>query len=101
MSDAVKVIRILGYVDGEPTEHAGRFIVEFDPDGDEEPKRTPLGFTLRTSADLAQAQRFTPREAFELIRAQSRTRPTRPWDGEPNLPLLIFNTEILDLDSAA
>lgn len=97
----MKLMRIACYVDGAPSQHDGRFIVEYDPDGEEGQPRTPLKFTLKTTDDRAEAKRFTTEEAWETLRAQSKKRPIRPWDRLPNRPLTIFNVEIMDEDAPA
>jgi hypothetical protein len=98
----VKLIRILGYVDGSPCRHEGRYVAYYDPNGSGRDERMgPLRFDLRTTDDPAEAQRYVDTaQAHRAWSERSKKQPYRPWDGKPNRPLTGFSVEIIDADDA-
>ena len=91
----MKVIKIIGLVDGTPTRWDGQFIVEAGADGDQgHPRLGTHRIKLITTADRSEATRYTAEAAHALWTQQSRTLPRRPWDGKPNRPLTAFNVGI-------
>lgn len=90
------IVRIVGLVDGTPTDFDGQYIVEYDPSrvGTHPVTGGPMPvFHLVTTPDVARATRFVGSEATELYLAVDRRNPTRA-DGEPNRPLTAFTADI-------
>lgn len=90
------VIRIVGLVNGTPTDFDGQYIVEYDPSraGTHPVTGGPMPvFHLVTTPDVGQATRFSATEAADLYRAVDRRNPTRA-DGAPNRPLTAFTADI-------
>jgi hypothetical protein len=80
-------IRIIGLINGQPTEHDGKYVVRYDPRGCMETNR----IILETTTNKAFAQYFpTAREAIECWRWAVGTRE----DGKPNRPLTAWSVEI-------
>lgn len=78
------VIRILGLVDGTPTDFDGQYIVEYDPSrvGIQPVTGAPMPvFHLVTTPDISRATRFSSSEAVDLYRAVDHRNPTRA-DGQ-------------------
>lgn len=88
-----RVIRIIGLVVGEPTEHDGRYLVDYDPSSPIHPR----WIHLVTSASLHDAKRMTYEEALDVWRATDKRNPVRA-DGRPNRPLTAFTVEILKVE---
>ena len=96
------VIRILGLVDGTPTDFDGQYVVEYDPSrtGTQPVTGNPMPvFHLATTPDISQATRFSPAETVDLYRAVDQRNPIRA-DGEPNRPLTAFSVETDTLAAA-
>ena len=96
----MKIIQIIGLIDGPPTHHDGRFLKAYDPwwvevavpEGD----AFRLIRTLETTDNPHEALRFTDGgAALECWRKVSPNRPIRP-DGDPNRPLTAYSCEILE-----
>lgn len=90
------VIRIVGLVDGTPTDFDGQYIVEYDPSrsGTHPVKGEPMPvFHLVTTPDIRRATRFGGSEAADLYRAVDGRSPIRA-DGQPNRPLTAFTADI-------
>jgi len=74
-------LRIIGLATGQPTEHDGRYLVDYDHKED----------CLITTDDPAKARQFQSAiEAIELWRAEYGLR----LDGKPNRPLTAYSVEI-------
>lgn len=83
------VIRIVGLVDGTPTDFDGQYIVEYNPSraGTHPVTGRPMPvFHLVTTPDIRRATRFVASAVADLYRAVDSRNPTRA-DGEPNRPL--------------
>lgn len=90
------IIRLVGLVDGTPTDFDGQYIVEYDPSrvGTHPVTGKPMAvFHLVTTPDIRRATRLGASEAMNLYRAVDRRNPTRA-DGEPNRPLTAFAVDI-------
>ncbi|WP_372507741.1 MULTISPECIES: DUF2510 domain-containing protein [Mycobacteriaceae] len=88
-------IRIVGLVNGTPTDFDGQYIVEYDPSrvGTHPVTGEPMpALHLVTTPDIQWATRFSATETVDLYRAVDRRNPTRA-DGEPNRPLTAFTIE--------
>ena len=88
------IIRIVGLIDGTPTDFDEQYIVEYDPSrvGTHPITGRPMPvFHLVTTPDPRRATRFAAAPATALYRAVDQ--PTRP-DGEPNRPLTAFTVDI-------
>jgi hypothetical protein len=79
-------IRIVELMNGQPTEHDGRWLVEY------EPAPYPQPSFLVTTADPGQARRFG--SAADARECWMQSVGTRPWDGRPNRPLTAFTVFI-------
>lgn len=96
MGSSELCIRIVGLVDGTPTDFDGQYIVEYDPSrtgthpvtGSEMP-----AFHLVTTPDIRRATRFGGAEAMDLYRAVDRRKPAH-GDGVPNRPLTAFTIDL-------
>lgn len=85
----MKILRIVGFSNGRPSPHDGRYVVAFDPDAYD-----GLG-DVQTSADPHQAIKFNEAiDAWNLWRKVSTKRPRRA-DGKPNKPMTAFTIEII------
>ena len=83
----MKVIRLIGLVNGCPTEHDGKFLRRYDPRGCQESNR----IILESTGDKAFAQVFeTAGEALECWKWAEGVRA----DGRPNRPLTAWSIEI-------
>lgn len=90
------IIRIVGLVDGTPTDFDGQYIVEYDPSrvGTHPVTGRPMPvFHLVTTPDIRRATRFVASDAADLYRAIDRRNPTQA-NGEPNRPLTAFTVEL-------
>lgn len=92
MSDPHHVIKLIGTTIGIRTEHDDQWLVEYDPDGGE----NPYAGRIVTTPNLDEARRFTAAEATATWMQVSKAHPTRP-DGKPNRPLTAFSVEISNL----
>ncbi|UQX13410.1 RNA-guided endonuclease TnpB family protein [Candidatus Mycobacterium methanotrophicum] len=89
------IIRIIGLVDGTPTDFDGQYVVEYDPSrvGAQPVTGRPMRlFHLVTTPDIGRATRFALAEAVHVHRAVDRRDPTRA-DGELNRPLTAFTVD--------
>lgn len=89
-------IRIVGLVDGTPTDFDGQYLVEYDPSrvGTQPVTGRPMPvFHLVTTPDIRKATRFSTSEVVSVYRAVDRRNPVNP-DGQPNRPLTAFTVEI-------
>jgi hypothetical protein len=76
---------------GQSSNHDGRYLETFDPDGNQGRGR------ITSTPDLAAALQFdTAEQAMEMWRKQSTAHPLRQ-DGHPNRPLTAYSCEIIDL----
>ena len=101
----MKVILLIGLIDGPPTHHDGRFLKAYDPWRVEEgildgsiPERGGFRLirTLETTDNPHEALRFTDGgAALECWRKVSPNRPIRP-DGNSNRPLTAYSCEIVE-----
>jgi hypothetical protein len=84
------VIKIewLGGMDGEPSEHAGRYVSRFDSDA-----HGGLGQVWTTANPEDALQFATGVAAAEFYRQASTVKPIRE-DGKPNRPLTAFTVSI-------
>jgi hypothetical protein len=85
-------IRIVGLVNGEPSEYDGTYVVDYDPT----PQIDEVGgfVHLVVTEDVTQARQFrTYAQAVAFYQSPSRLGP-RP-DGEPDRPLSAFTVEIV------
>lgn len=90
----MKIIRIVGLVDGRTTGAEGGYIVRCDVEA-----RGGRG-ALEVTQDPARALHFPDATwALRFVRRQSKTRPLRP-DGQPNRPLTAYTVEIMDAPRA-
>jgi hypothetical protein len=82
------VIRILADAGGRPTEHAGRYVMKYDPDF-----KGGLGF-VGTTLDRSEALRFPSHsEAWQCWNSVSKVRPRRD-DGRPNKPMTSYTVMV-------
>ncbi len=80
-------LKLIGTAVGQPTEHDGRWLVEYDPSM----ALTEDRIVLKTTDQEAEAKVFpTGREALECWRLPVGVRP----DGKPNRPLTAWTVEI-------
>ncbi len=80
------VLRILGLVNGQPTEYDGKYVVDYDPKPREDKEGTFIH--LIVTDDPAHARQFAdPGEALKLWRASWGIRA----DGKPNAPLTAYH----------
>lgn len=82
------VIRILGLVDGTPTDFDGQYVVEYDPSrtGTQPVTGKPMPvFHLVTTPISVKRRGSLPDETVDLYRAVDQRNPIRA-DGEPNRP---------------
>lgn len=95
----MKIIRIIGCVDGNPCEFDGQFVSAYDPtvhlpDGDYD------GGILEVTPDRTHALQFAGAgEAMNKWRqpAGCKCHGIRPWDGKENRPLTAWHVVIEDL----
>lgn len=81
-------IKILGLVNGQPTEHDGRYLALFSLECE------PGTMVLDTVEDPADAQVFpSAKEAFELWKTVDPRAPVRR-DGKPNRPFTAFTIQV-------
>ncbi len=83
------LLRIIELYSGQPTEHDGKYVVDYDP----KPRLGPDGpwVYLITTDDPAKARRFADAgEALEFWRMSYGIRP----DGKPNRPLTAYTVEV-------
>jgi hypothetical protein len=82
----LKVIRILGMVNGMPTDADGSYIADYDAESDK----------LTVNPNIEYAKKFADlTEAMELWKTTSPTQPVRD-DGKPNRPLTVYNIEVTE-----
>jgi hypothetical protein len=84
------IVRVMRASNGQKTPHDNRFVVEWDP-------HTRAGIlSLKSSPDPERAHIFSSAaEVLEQRRTISHSQPTRPWDGEPNRPLMALAVEMV------
>jgi hypothetical protein len=84
------IVRVMCASDGHKTPHDNRYVVEWDP-------HTRAGIlSVRSSADPERARIFSSAaEVLEQRRTISHAQSTRPWDGEPNRPLMALAVEMV------
>lgn len=93
MSYGIKLLAVGKY---GPLWDPVEWLVSFDPDAHAPNALYPTG-SVEADPDPARAMRFeTFAEATELILTQSTVCPLRP-DGERNLPLMAFTTEVVQI----
>lgn len=91
------VLRIIGLVNGLPTEFDGQYIVNYDPERDMWSRYGLMACYLETTWKVEDARTFdTPGEYLDYWRKIPAKEPIRP-DGEPNRPLTAFTVEALKL----
>lgn len=85
------LIQIVGTATGDPTHHAGEFIVEYEPASMNEKGNYRKDGKLTTTRDPAKARQFpTPAHALIFTRQANGLRP----DGLPNRPLTSYTLYI-------
>ncbi len=86
-----KVLKVIGFANGEPCPIAGQYIETFDFEAS-----GGRGFGTFTD-NIRQAKQFADAvTALRFWRRQSKTMPTRP-DGKPNRPLTSTTIEVVTL----
>ena len=93
MTDSdVRVMKILGRVDGKPHRLDGLYVMDYCPD-----VRADGTVKLAATPSVHQAKRFaSAHEALECWRAVAAPpHHRRRWDGKPNRPLTMFTVAIL------
>lgn len=87
------VIQIIESRIGEPTEHDGRYLVEYVPASQDARGHYGPDGVLRTTEKLGEAKRFkNAGEAFDCWQLAKGLRP----DGLPNRPLTAWTVNIFD-----
>jgi ribosomal protein S27AE len=85
----MKVIRIVGAINGQPMASDGAYLKDFDFEA-----REGRG-TLIATEDIGAAMRFDNfAEAADYWKRQSVTVPVRPHDGKPNRPFTAYSVLI-------
>ena len=84
-------IKIIGLINGQPTEFDGKYLVEYDPTPTEDERGEFVHLVV--TDDRAEALQFpSTAEAYECWRAVSKKGPRA--DGMPDRPLTAYCVEI-------
>lgn len=89
-------ILLLGFVDGKPSPHDGRYLKDYDPYWLDQPVEEAPGVfrlvrKLESVKRIEDAKHFsTAAEARMLWVQVSPNKPTRDEDGKPNRPLTAY-----------
>ncbi len=86
-----KVLKVIGFANGEPCPIQGQYIKTFDFDA-----AGGRGFGTFTDKPNKAKQFADAVSALRFWRQQSKTMPTRP-DGKPNRPLTCTTIEVVTL----
>jgi hypothetical protein len=91
MTEPLKIIRVLGLVNGPTTSFDGQYVLEYDAGRDSREPGTHNLMTchLRTTPNPRQATQYTTEQAHQLWTQTDPRNPTRP-DGKPNRPFTAF-----------
>jgi hypothetical protein len=82
------IIRIVGMVNGEPTEFDSRYITDVDFKNK----------IIKHTGEPWKAKIFDDKPAaMEFWKTVDPDEPLRPWDGQPNRPLTCFTVEVIDI----
>lgn len=89
-------IKIVGLVQGFPSVHDGKWLVDYDPSPDDQ----PIGHCLlRTSANKEHARRFKTREDAHYLWTRIDGRQPVRADGRLNRPLTAYSVFITEVDA--
>lgn len=85
----MKVIKVVGFANGDASAYDGQYIQSYDPEWG------AIG-RVWTTADPTKALKFADlAEALEFWKTESKTKPLRP-DGKPNRPMTALTIEVED-----
>jgi len=98
--DEVRVIRIIGLINGGKTAFDGQYLVQYDPGrgGVEPVTGRPMLCHMVTHPDVEQATKYSVTDAVKVWQAVDPRHPVRA-DGKPNRPLTAFSVEIMPPDA--